>query len=390
MTSPRSLPKWKKVLYSLVPMLVLLLVVETTVRYYYYQRHADLPLGILAVGRVAYHELRPNVRHEYYKPFIQPDPVLGYKNVPGEHVVRIKRRSQTWEFRATINQDGYRRTSGRAVETTDPIQIWLFGCSYVWGFPLNDEDTIPWLLQVDLPHARVRSLACNSYGNVQALLQLQDAEKRAERLPDIAVFFYNPFHKRRNIADPAWLRSTWDAQKSVESVDRYQLGKCARAGFGERGIGKCARAGLDERGNFTILLVPRTPTPIGETTEPNEYFRVKMTNTIFFRLASFCKTHGITAIFAIQSKEQHDEVISYTSHLTGFRVADISFDLDENGGYKYRCKPFDSHPNRLAHREYEKRLLPFVKQSIAERNEAILRWTPNSGPLDPGVFVKRP
>ena len=68
---------------------------------------------------------------------------------------------------------------------------------------------------------------------------------------------------------------------------------------------------------------------------------------------------------ALQSGSPDDEVLLYARQL-GYTMANLSLNLDENNGYKYRLRPYDSHVNQVAHELYKASLMPVLKQSLAQ------------------------
>jgi hypothetical protein len=164
----------------------------------------------------------------------------------------------------------------------------MFGCSITWGFPLNNEDTFPWLIQAEMPDVYIRSLAGHGYGNVQALLQLQNAIDRQTKLPAVAVFNYNPFHRERNVALPSLLRGVWANEH--ELVDNEASTPRPELQF--------AKASLNRECNFEISFIPLRPDQFAGQPDPDEFYRLEMTKTIFYRLMQLCKQHNILPIFA--------------------------------------------------------------------------------------------
>jgi len=196
----------RRVFYSIVPLVALLVFAELGTRAYYYQLHSGYALGLQQLfHRVTLLKPPPEAitRHVYDRVFFRPDSVTGYTNVPGIHNISLVGKSGTWKCRAVINHDGYRTNSAHPESYAGKPEAWMFGCSITWGFPLNNEDSFPWLMQAEMPNVYIRSLAEHGYGNAQALLQLQNAIDRQTKLPVVAVFNYNPFHRDRNVALPS-------------------------------------------------------------------------------------------------------------------------------------------------------------------------------------------
>ena len=127
-----------------------------------------------------------------------------------------------------------------------------------------------------------------------------------------------------------------------------------------------AKASLNHEGNFEISFIPLRPDRFAGLPDPDEFYRLKMTKTIFYRLMQLCKQHNIFPIFAQQTGAPDDEVMRYARQI-GYTVVDMSLNLDEDDGYKYRLRPYDMHPNQRAHRYYKDHLLPTVRHGLAQQ-----------------------
>ncbi len=332
----------------MIPLLLLLATAEMAVRAYYYQKHASYPAGLVQIYEKLLALKGPataGARH-VGQPYFQADPVIGYKYQPGVHGEAYVQGNRRLDYRVTIGTDGFRITSANPEAYAGKPGIWIFGCSFTWGLGENDAETFPWLLQRDLPNWRVRNLAIQGYGNLPALLLLNDAAANGKPMPAIAVFVYDTFHMERNVGRPAYLLS----------MSRDEYGD-------DKGI-RFVRAKIDPEGNFQIEHVELREQLWRSQADPGSAYEILVTQVIFYRISEFCRQHGIIPVFAIQTLEKSDPLPAYAAGL-GFRVVDFSINLEEAGGFKYRNFPFDGHPNKLAHAEYAKRLLPTIQALLS-------------------------
>ena len=195
---------------ALVTSAVLLGGTELAVRVYYYQKHAPEAFGVVQVGRaliVRLAELRYSQLSTVSadKPLFRPDPVTGYSCIPGVHNISFVRKDGKLTYQVVIGEDGYRTTSPDPSVYSAKPEVWIFGCSFVYGEGVNNQDTFPWLLQAGMRDWAVRNLALPAFGNLQALLQLRHAVDTKQKLPLVAVFVYSFFHPERNAGAPSWL-----------------------------------------------------------------------------------------------------------------------------------------------------------------------------------------
>jgi hypothetical protein len=140
-------------------------------------------------------------------PLFYLDPVLGFAVHPGQYEINEQFEGQRHRFQLTINNGGLRATSYSPTQASR--HIYISGDSGIFGWGLNDEDTIPWLLQGRLPQYEVVNWSLTRYSTVHALLQLQQA--RAQIAPeDIVVLTYHPTDVETNVALPSIFRDFSD------------------------------------------------------------------------------------------------------------------------------------------------------------------------------------
>lgn len=131
-----------------------------------------------------------------------PDAVLGFRPLPGSYTGLFDHR-YLWHF--TNLPDTTRIT--RPLNTYDGRPrgpgIWVFGCSFVQGWGLDDAETSSWKLQERFPDHDVVNFGVGGYGTLQSLLQLQQAFRERAR-PLVVILAYAHFHDERNTRTAAW------------------------------------------------------------------------------------------------------------------------------------------------------------------------------------------
>lgn len=338
---------WKKILFALAPSMAVLLILEVSFRWIY--RPLTPPPAVpVASPKTSGFYLAGSREVVFDGPLITKDDLLGFRNVPGVHKISIIFRSplvnKTWSFRAIIGPDGYRTTSDPSQEEFERPEIWIFGCSMTWGWPLNNSDSFPWILQEKMPLFRVRNLAGNGYGNLHAFLQLRQAIQSGCRAPCLVVFVFNPFHMERNVGASSWLsRGLISGGNSDYGSFRYP-----RAFWGT----------LQDLG---IEWVSLEGAPIARCDNP---FRIEVTRRIFKEIKALCDLIPMRSpVLAYQTGHRNDPVVEYCAEI-GYVIADLSVSLVDD----HILKPFDSHPNRKAHELYASKLLPVLEELASHVN----------------------
>jgi hypothetical protein len=139
--------------------------------------------------------------------FYHYDETYGYGRSPGRYIFtvcpnyRTPDPKKTYEWTATIDKDGARQTSHRKFE--NPKRIFLFGDSWIFGWAVNDEQAMAWLLQ-DYFQDRwtARNYAQPGGGLVQALIKYRLLRQQLTR-DDILIFGYANYYSQRDVAAPS-------------------------------------------------------------------------------------------------------------------------------------------------------------------------------------------
>jgi hypothetical protein len=172
-------------------------------QYYSYEDKDIRPGGSAALFLLS--KIAHKVRGEHPEPVLSTDrgplfdsdDVLGFAMRPGHYRISEKLDNRKHEFDLTIDAHGRRATSYFPVHASKRLIV--AGDSFVFGWGVYDEETIPWLLQVRLPDYEVVNLSVNSYSTIQALLQLQSAVPPV-RPEDVIVILYHPLTNELNVA----------------------------------------------------------------------------------------------------------------------------------------------------------------------------------------------
>jgi len=194
----------KRVLLTLVFILGVVFIAEVLSSYvlyrYYAHLHKDLlPAGsavdMLVVGAINKAEgvhARPTISIDH-GPLFDSDPVLGFVMHPGHFRVQEELHDVFHYFDVTVDEHGDRIAAYRP--TNSRRRILMSGDSGLFGWGLNDEQTIPWEVQQRLPDYQVVNLSINSYSTIQALLQLEKIEPKVGADDIVVIEYHQPTNK---------------------------------------------------------------------------------------------------------------------------------------------------------------------------------------------------
>jgi hypothetical protein len=283
----------------------------------------------------------------------EDDPIIGYRLNPGRFTVYmadgfpVQTTHLPTHERATNGTD---QPSGRA-------EIWIFGCSYTYGWSVNDGETFPWLTQQALPSFRVRNFGVPGYGDLQGLLRFREELKKGVN-PKIVVLVYAAFHDERNAGLRRW-------QKSLIRPRNGNIGPQSQP-----------RATLDSEGNLKVSEHPEefrelpgmrtwsilhSIEKMWNKIEANTVPTEKISQQIIRNLAREAAKAGAGFLLVgIENDPKTESMISWWVQ-EGGKAVDISVNMNKNG---MRNNPHDCHPSPQAHRIYADQLIQALKKKL--------------------------
>ncbi|MCA9283605.1 MAG: SGNH/GDSL hydrolase family protein [Phycisphaerales bacterium] len=286
-----------------------------------------------------------------------PKPGVGYGHLPGRYTITL---GTGYRFTVTHLPNGLRITHPLATYDTTAgtpsgrPEIWIFGCSFTYGWSVSDEDTYAWKLQELLPEYEVVNFGVNGYGTVHALLQFREAIKT--RTPAVAILAYGAFHDERN----TFLR------KRRKAVARWNsLGPLAQP-----------YARLSPDGTLWISETPveYTEFPFMRTLALAHFLEMEyddleetacrshaVSEALVAQLAREAKEHGVPLVVA--NIQDGASMLAFAKS-KGIPTVDIAVDLTQPGASN---RPHDGHPSAATHAHYAELLATFLMEHVLPR-----------------------
>jgi len=313
----------------------------------------SLGLGEIGARLSGYEPLwvqEPDIEIEPHGRLIRMDHKLGFVHLPGEFEVTFP-NGNSW--RATHGADTNRITHPPDVKI-EGDEVWIFGCSFVHGWGLDDEETFPWKLQRRLKKhdLEVVNFGVGGYGTVQSLIQFFEALERRPP-PRVVVLAYAGFHDERNVLLRSWRRASSAYEHLGPVFAPYaKMTWDGRMEF-HLGGGYHGRA-LIERSAFFHML-------------DDAYVRLEdhwrgsheMSRRLLARFVGLVRSAGSEFVVAGISREPRTEALLNFARENGVLVVDISVRLGREG---YGI-PFDGHPSPRATEVYAERLYQFLQEA---------------------------
>lgn len=132
----------------------------------------------------------------------QADPVLGWANKPGHYAYDVSPDAGDNHISVSIQPDGRR---GAAASPAD--DVWVFGCSFTFGWAVTDGQEYPMQLDARLGGNRVSNFGVAGYGALQSMeLFKRKLRENGGKGPPLVVYGLISFHDERNAGTTDWLR----------------------------------------------------------------------------------------------------------------------------------------------------------------------------------------
>ena len=237
------------------------------------------------------------------------DDTLGFIMLPGQFLITEHNAGKAHVFHLTVNERGERATSYAPAHATR--RILLTGDSGMFGWGVDDEDTLAWLLQTRLPNYDVRNLSMTSYSTVHALLQLKQLDPQAGP-DDIVILVYHPITNDFNVASHVVLKPMVDGFE-------VQLGNLAEM----RSIA-FPYAVLDAKGGLSIQRIdvscaPAYNKPGCSHPDISREAAQKVTARVLDEIVATCKAH---ILLAVLNEEKEDSVVVHAREI-GIPMVDL-------------------------------------------------------------------
>ena len=284
--------------------------------------------------------------------FFTKDSELGYKHLPGKFKVTL---NGNYSFNATHLNNSLRIThplnTYNLPSSTKP-EIWIFGCSFTYGWSLNDNQTYPWLLQEKFPEYEIVNFGVNGYGTLHSFIQFKEALKHGNK-PKIATIAYAGFHDRRNTLLRARSKqmAAWnklgmlfqpDARLQGDNNFTYSMAKLEYREFPLMQVSALS--------HFLEVNYNQLEEGLYRSHEVSqaiirEFYRLAEANNVKLVVA------GINAGSAKMLEEVNREEIA---------TVDISVDLKIPANNNL---PHDLHPSAIANQQYAQKLANFLQEA---------------------------
>lgn len=277
-----------------------------------------------------------------------PNEQYGFGLNVGEFDISINKKVY---YHATHSQDSLRILNYKPINNFNKT-VDIHGCSFTYGMSVDDSLAFPFLLQQGFSDIRFRSFAVPGFGNIQALIRLQE-QIRNNDLPDTLILCYADFHDERNALNSNYRKSLYHGflNANVEVLPLFTQSKIPFYDL-KKGIQYCNWNELYHNWQGRTYLA--TINSIQNAFEKMHLRQGKAeTHQILLKIKALCQQNDVQLIVATITKNESTDYTIQFCKQQKIKVLDIGLNLPSE---EFSSLPYDIHPNEKAHRVFEKRL----------------------------------
>ena len=269
-----------------------------------------------------------------------PDTGLGFRMNPGEFIIEF---DEDHLVKMSNNRNGNRLTSIEDFKTQQKIEdIWFLGCSYTYGWSLNDEETFCYKLQSEVTQKRIVNYAQPAYSGYQCYLKLKE-QLRLNAKPAKVYYIYAAFHDERNIAHKNW----------IQQLSAYKhLGSIGIPNYQTKEIEDLSIKASIENHSALFHNILRYFRSVQSREEAS-----RSSLAIICQMDSRCQKRSIDFEVVIINSDKFTKKLKEQLEQKGITVLDYTIDtrLAENTNL-----PYDSHPSASANEKLAQKLQSII------------------------------
>lgn len=282
---------------------------------------------------------------------------LGIQLNSGQFAITL---NDSINFTTTHSTDNYRVIPGSDVAENPSVA--LLGCSFTYGYGVNDDENFAALLQQTLLNENLRNAGVIGYGTVQSLMQLREMIKQGDL--ETVLLNFSSFHFMRNGLSQTYrsnLRVGY--QRSSEAVDslmdpaqfpyitdcdlevKYQPWATMYENWFARewsAISNMLQLYTDRRKDAAID-------------------EVSIAECIIKEMAAICEANNIQ--FGVVCLDSTEETDVLRERLAGINWLEVGFDFTDPA---FTNLPYDSHPSKAGHQFISKKIEPYLVKLLNE------------------------
>ncbi|MDW3193338.1 MAG: hypothetical protein R8G66_13280 [Cytophagales bacterium] len=247
-------------------------------------------------------------------------------------------------FHATHEPGGYRNVS--KAPRTAQADVWMLGCSYTYGYGVNDEENFTSLLQNRYPRVHFRNAGVIGHGTVQALMRLK--KMMIQGHPKMVLLNFSSYHFMRNTLSQQY-RSHLKIGYSRASKSAQQQMAVARFPFMRSCENSLQLVAWDDiydhwPGRESLATVHSMQKTYDRLLEDVDQ-QIEVAACLIQEMAQICKDNGV--IFHVVCLDRSPATQQLKMKTGNIPWLDVGYSFSDTTMTNH---PYDDHPNPKGHR----------------------------------------
>jgi|GEM_PF-1756965 len=241
--------------------------------------------------------------------------------------------------------------------------ILFLGCSFTYGFGVNDDQHFTSLLQKKHPALSFQNAGVIGYGSVQSLLQLKEGVKTQQW--KAVILNFSSLHFMRNTLSRQYRsnlkigygRSSNNVDSKMNQSRFPYLAAC------EESIQYASWEEIYENwvGREWLASINWMQTSYDHAKDDLPA-QIEVTVCIIQEMAAICKENDIP--FGVACLDRTSETGLLKTKISPIKWVDVGFNFSDQ---RFINHPYDSHPNPAGHRQIADKIEPFLTELLHEK-----------------------
>ena len=292
---------------------------------------------------------KPYIQTDYHIEVSPPNAFTGHDSLgiilnPGTYDIILNREV---DFHTTHTSEGQRLVSDTSNATGRP-KIALMGCSFTYGYGVNDEETFATILQKKYPNLDFNNYGVIGYGTLQSYFQLQTLV-RNDTAPDVVILNFASDHFERNALTRKFRRAMKIGfDRSLETArEMMQTSNFPYLQNPEDSITYERWEDLysDWKWRDKLAAVNWIQTQSDNLADRSKDL-VDISAVIIERMNELCRENDIQFVVFLLDEDERIRRLEDSLTNQNIEVLKVGFDFNSP---EYTNVPFDIHPNQKGH-----------------------------------------
>lgn len=270
---------------------------------------------------------------------------LGIQLNPGVFEIIVNDKIK---FVATHTDERVRKTLQVDTVATER-EIAVLGCSFTYGYGVNDNEHFTSLLQKQHPNYNFTNYGVIGYGTIQSYLQLKKKIENNQQ-PHEVILVFSSFHLERNALAPAYKRALKIGfNQSMAEVERFMDGAkfpyCSSVTPMKLKFLSWDSLYTDWIGRSSSAAVNYVQTA-WDNIQTKKIDLIEISKEVVLNFSELCQENDIRFNLILLDTEKVMTDFSEKVNNQGFSIIKVGFDFSDS---KWTNLPYDMHPNREGH-----------------------------------------